>query len=86
VEVQTGDGVIAPKMSLGLVPEVLDSVEVIALVGEQFEMFDPHVAELQDIEHVIASKTVGIDNAIRLNLLANSRNKKVKADSGAIVT
>lgn len=72
-----GDAVVAPQMPFGLVPEIIDSVDVVALVGEQFGVVDPHVMELGDIEHIIAAKGIGIDHAAGSDLLADDRNKRV---------
>ena len=52
MEVLTRDAVVATQVALGLVPEVLDPVDVIALVGEQLGVVDPHVMELGDVEHI----------------------------------
>lgn len=46
VEVLAGDAIIVSEMALGLVPEVLDAVDVIPLIGEQPGVVDPHVVEL----------------------------------------
>lgn len=46
--------------------------------GEQPGVVDPHVMELRHIEHVIALEAVGIDDAVRLYLLADDRNKRVR--------
>jgi len=71
------DAVVAPQVALGLVPEVLDPVDVVALVGEQFGMVDPHVVELRDIEHIVAAEGVGIDHAVGPDLLLDDRDKRV---------
>ena len=49
-------------MTLGLVPEILDSVDVVMLVSEQDGVVDAQVLELGHVEHVIAPERVGIDN------------------------
>lgn len=54
----------AAQMSLGLVPEVLDAVDVVFLVGEEFGVVDPGVPEGGDIEHVVGTEGVGIDDAV----------------------
>jgi hypothetical protein len=45
-EMVFGDAVIAAQMALGLVPEILDSVDVIMLVSKQDRVIDPRVLEL----------------------------------------
>ncbi len=75
MEVLPGDAIVAPKMPLGLVPEVFDSVDVVALIGEQLGVADPHVVELRSVEHIVAAKGIGIDHTVSSDLLANDRNK-----------
>ena len=41
------------QMAFGLVPEALDSVDVVFLVGEQLGVVDAQVPELGDIEYVV---------------------------------
>jgi hypothetical protein len=54
-----GDAVIAALVSFGLVPEVIDSVDKVALIGKQLGVVDPHVVELGDVEHIVVSEAVG---------------------------
>ncbi len=49
-----------PHMTLGLVPKVLDPIDVIMSVGKQFRMVDPVVFELGRIQHIIAPPAVTI--------------------------
>ena len=66
-------------MTFRLVPEVLDSVDVIGVVGEQFGVVDPNVMELRDIQHVISAEAVGIDDRIRPHFVSNDREKRIRA-------
>ncbi len=50
--------IIASQAALSLVPEVLDSIEMVAPVGEQLGMIDPHVVKLRDVKYVIAFEAV----------------------------
>ena len=56
VEVIWLDAVETAQMTLGLAPEVLDSVDVILPVGEQFRVVDPQVVKLAHVERVVALK------------------------------
>jgi hypothetical protein len=78
VKVLTRDAVVPPQAALRLVPEVLDPIDVIALIGKQFRVVDPEVVELRYIEHIIAFEAVRVDNAIGPDLLTNDRNKRVR--------
>ena len=39
-------------MALRLVPEILDPIDVVLLVGEQLRVVDPEVMEVRHIKHV----------------------------------
>ncbi len=56
VEVLLGDAVVTSQMPFGLVPEVLDPVDVVGIIGKQFRMVYPHVVELGNVQHVIGPK------------------------------
>ena len=58
-------------MTLGLVPEILDAVDVNLLVCEQFRMVDPEVMKIRHIEHVVPSTAIRVDNAVRDDLRIN---------------
>jgi hypothetical protein len=40
-------------MALGLVPEILDPVDVILLVGNEFRVVNPEVMKFADIKGII---------------------------------
>ena len=46
MEVVLWDAVVASEVSFGLVPEVLDSVDVISIFGKRFGMVDADVMEV----------------------------------------
>jgi len=59
---------------LGLVPEVLDPVDVILLVCKEAGMVvvckeagmvDPKVMEIRDVQHVVAAPAIRINDAVR---------------------
>ena len=50
------DAVVAPKMAFGLVPEVLDAIDVVGLNGEPFGMINADVVKLRNIQDVIGGK------------------------------
>ena len=49
-------------VALGLIPEVLDAIDVIATVCKQLRMVDPEAVEVRDIQRVVALPAVGIDD------------------------
>src|ERR1035437_266073 len=64
VKVGGGDAVETTHMTLGLIPEVLDAVDVVLLIGEQFGVVDAVVLETRNIEHVVGAEGIGVDDAV----------------------
>ena len=56
-------------MTLGLVPEILDAVDVILAIGKPFGMVDPVMPESGNIQHVIGGEGVGVDDTVGYNFL-----------------
>jgi hypothetical protein len=46
MEVVHWDAVVASQVSFGLVPKVLDSVDVVAVFGKQFQVVDADMMEV----------------------------------------
>ena len=59
-------------MPLCLVPEILDPIDVIFLFGEFFGMIDANMVEFSNIQNIVRSKTVGINNAVGLNTISDN--------------
>ncbi len=55
-------------VTLGLVPEVLNAIDVIVAVCEELRMVDTEVMEVRHIQHIIAAPAVEINDAIRDHL------------------
>lgn len=55
----------APQMLLRLGAEVLDTIDVVSLIDEPLRVVDANVAEVRDIQGVIADETVCLDDAVR---------------------
>ena len=70
-----GNTVEFAHMALGLVPEILDAVDVILLVGEQFRMVDPEVMKVRHVEHIVPSPAVRVDDAVRHDLARHDREQ-----------
>ena len=56
-------------VALGLVPEILNAIDVIVAVCEKLRMVDTEVMEVRHIQHIVAAPAVGINDAIRLLFL-----------------
>ena len=65
------DAVVAPEMTFRLVPEVLDAVDVVAVLGEELGVIDADVVEVRDIEYVVSLEAVCVDNAFGFDLAFN---------------
>ena len=60
------DAVEASQMALGLVPKVLNAVDVMSsFANKNFTMVYASVMKLRYVQHVISSKAVSINDAIR---------------------
>lgn len=61
--------VVFSEVTLGLVPEILDAVDMSMLAGhELLGVIDPMVMETGDIENVVDAEDVGEDDGIRHHL------------------
>jgi len=65
-----------PHVSFRLVPEILNTVDVIDPVSEHFAVVDPIVLKLGNIQHVVVVKTVGVYDAVREDLLLHDRHQR----------
>jgi hypothetical protein len=62
------------QVALCLVPEILDSVDVIMGIREEFGVVDPKMLEVRNIQHIVGLPAVRIDNAVRDHFALNNRN------------
>ncbi len=63
------DAIESTQMTLGLIPEVFNAINVVALVGEELGVVDPHVAEVANVESIVGLERIGIDDTVGLDLL-----------------
>ena len=76
MEVLARDAVVAAQVALGLVPEVLDAVDVVALGGDEaLLVVDPNMLEFRDVQDIVRAVAVGEDGVA-----------PVKPDTGLVVT
>lgn len=54
-------------MTLGLVPEILDSIDVILLIGKEFRIINAAVIEGANIKSIAISQSDGIDDAVEFH-------------------
>ena len=60
-----GDAVEPAEVALGLVPKVLNPIDVVLPVHEPFRVIDPHMVEVRDIQRIIASESVSVHDTVR---------------------
>ena len=58
-------------MPLGLVPKVLNPIDVIMLMSEALGMIDSEVVKGRNIQHIIALPSIGINDAVRHDFALN---------------
>lgn len=63
-EAVPGDAVEPSEMALGLVPEILNPVDVVLPVNKPLRMVDPDVVEVRDIQRIIAPEGVRVHDAV----------------------
>ena len=79
------DAVVAAQMPLGLVPEILDAIDVVGAVDERVLMVDPLMVEFGNIEGIIGSVAICVDDAVWLNAVANDADKRLRPGKGIMV-
>ena len=52
-------------VALGLIPEILDAIDMVVAVCEELRTVDAEVMDVRHIQHIIAAPAVGINDAIR---------------------
>ena len=62
-------------MAFRLVPKILDSVYMILLFCKVCAVIDAKMVKLTHIKHIIASVEISVNNAARLHLFSNNRQK-----------
>ena len=60
-----GDTVKFAQVALGLVPEVLDAVDVVFPGGKELGVIDPQMAEAGNIQGIVAGEGITIDDGVR---------------------
>ena len=61
------------QMPFCLTPKVLDSVNVVLLFSKMCAVVDAEMVKFAHVQYVIALMAIGINDAVRHNLLADNR-------------
>ncbi len=59
-----GNTVKFTQVRLGLVPEVLDAVEVVFAIGKELGRIDPSMPEAGNIQSIVAGQCIALDDGI----------------------
>ena len=62
-------------MALGLVPKILNPINVIFVVCKEFGMVDPKMMEIRYVQHIVAAPTIRINDAIRNDFTLDDRQQ-----------
>ena len=62
-------------MALGLVPKILDPLDVVLAVSEELGMVDAEVVEIGHIQHIVAAPAVGIYDAVGRHFALDDRHQ-----------
>ena len=65
-------------MTLGLVPEILDSVDMIPLIGKEFRVVDAKVVKLVNIKSIVGLEMIRIDDAIGSYLVPDNGHERFR--------
>jgi hypothetical protein len=79
MKVRAWNAVVSAQISFGLVPEILDAIDVGSTVDKSLAMIDPMVPEAGYVQHIICRKTVGIDDGIWFYALLDDGYERVAA-------
>ena len=66
------DAIKAAQVALGLVPKVLDAIDVVPVLGKARGVVDSPVMKLTNIECILGPERVGVNDAIGTHLLLNN--------------
>ena len=69
VEAFLFDAIEMSQVTLGLIPEVFNAINVIAPVGEELGVVDAHVMEVAHVESVVGLERIGVYDTVGLHLL-----------------
>ena len=62
-------------MTLCLVPEILDTVDMGVTVGKELGMVDAEMVKVGHIQHIIAPPAVGVDDTVRDDFSLDDRHQ-----------
>lgn len=70
------DAIVFAQHPFGLVPEVLDAVDMASATRELHGVVDAHMAELAHVQRIVAAEAVGVDPAVRCYFPLDYRHQR----------
>ncbi len=68
----SGNAVKSAQMTLGLIPEILNAINVIPAIRKPCFMVNPIVLEVRNIQHITGAESVGVHDAVGHNFLLHN--------------
>jgi hypothetical protein len=65
-------------MTLRLIPEILDSIDVISSVCEELGMIDPHMMKVAHIESIVGLERIGVNNTVGCYFFLDDRQQSLR--------
>ena len=59
-----GDAVEPSHVALGLVPKVLNPIDVVLPVSKSFRVIDADMVKIRDIQGIVTREAIGVDDAV----------------------
>jgi len=72
-------------VTLCLVPEILDTVDMVVGICKKYSVVNFEIPEVQNIQHVFGLTAVRIDDAVRHDFALNDRGNVALEASGMIL-
>jgi len=64
----TGDAIVFPQVTLGLIPKILNAIDVVVTIDTPLQVIDSIVFKFRYIEYFVRRQTIRIHNAIWMHL------------------
>jgi hypothetical protein len=77
IKVLLFDAVEPAHVALGLVPKVLDSIDVIPLISEEPRVVDAAVVEGAHVKGIVGSEGIGVNDAVRFDPLLDDGQERL---------
>ena len=75
------DPVELAQVPLRLVPEGLNAIAMLVVVGKATGMVDPQMVKITDVPRIISPKGIRVHDAVRLHVLPNNGQAAVRVSS-----